>query len=344
VTASPNIIERDPVLDRRQHVQPTTASDDATWRAIEERLDAPKRRTPVVVGTVLAAAAAVLLVFVLQDDAPARWAGTTLTAAAEPVAATLEDGSEIVAAPESHLERVAARSEDELRIALRRGSATFEVARDPSRTFVVQAEDVEVRVIGTRFSVSRRGDEVDVYVERGSVDVRVGEETRRLRPGQSWSGAAREPVAAVEPVVFEDAPEAEEPEVTMRRRRSRPSATELFDAARAARRDGEPSRAAEAYDRFLRAYPGNPRAGIAAIELGRLRMDRLGDPAGAARAFERALRLGAGGLREDVMARLVRAHRAAGHGSACARARDAYLGRYPEGRHADDVRDGCGRH
>ena len=335
-------LTRTPELDRREHTQPVDTAErrDANWEAIAARLDAapkPARRW-VAPTVVIAAAAAAVLGLLLRPAEVPSWAGTTLTAGAESARARLEDGSEVVAAPGAELERRPG-AEDELRLALRRGSATFEVARDPSRTFIVEVEDVEVRVVGTRFVVRRQPGAVAVEVERGAVDVRLGEEVRRLRPGQRWSGPseAAAPAPAAEPVQWPEAEEASERPPRRRRRGARPSAEELFEAARSARREGDARAAEQAYERFLRAHGRNPRAGPAALELGRLRMDSLGDPAGAAEAFERALRVGPGSFREDAMARLVRARDRAGQRAACQRALDAYLARYPEGRHADDL-------
>lgn len=329
--------KRTPELDRRALVSPpdVPGRDEESWAAITARLDAKEldmrpRRRWVLPTAAIAAAAAALLVVLVPDETP-RWAGTTLTVGGEAERVRLEDGSEIVAAPGAELERRNGAA-DELRLSLRRGAATFEVARDVGRTFIVEVDDVEVRVVGTRFVV-RRDDEGSVRVEvrRGAVDVRVGESTRRLRAGQSWQGSSLVEEAIDELV---DADTVEEDSGPRRVRRPRTTASEAFDAARTARREGSPQDAAQAYERFLRAYPRDRRAGLAAVELGRLRMDSLDDPAGAAEAFERALRIGPGALREDVMARLVAARRRAGQAAACQRALDAYLARYPEGRHA----------
>ena len=83
-------------------------------------------------------------------------------------------------------------------------------------------------------------------------------------------------------------------------------AKELFEQARRLWRDGHIREAADAYQALLSSHPRDPRAGLAAFELGRLRMDRLGDMPGAVQALERAVALAPGAeLREDAMARLV---------------------------------------
>ncbi|MEM9069696.1 MAG: FecR domain-containing protein [Myxococcota bacterium] len=329
----------EPSFDRREYVKPDLSEERvaSNWNAITAR----KRRRGAPWIAVAAAAAVLLGVggwFATRSPVEG-WAGTTLTAANETVRAHMEDGSEIVAAPHTALRRVES-TEDETRLRLERGEARFEVTRDPSRTFVVLAGDVEVRVIGTRFTV-RQGPQVSVEVERGAVDVRHGEETRRLRAGESWQQGTS--VAAVAPPTSEGSEvdtQEEAPRTRMRRRRSAPTPSELFEAAREARRSGDAREAATLYDRLVRRHPSDGRAGLAAFELGRLRMDQLRDPRGALRAFRRALRSG-GPFREDAMARIAQAEAAAGNASGCRRARTAYLDRYPNGRFRRAVESAC---
>jgi transmembrane sensor len=69
-------------------------------------------------------------------------------------------------------------------VSLRQGEALFEVAKDSTRPFVVRAGGIDVRAVGTSFSVSRiPGRKVEVLVEAGLVDMaaardRVGEAVR----------------------------------------------------------------------------------------------------------------------------------------------------------------------
>lgn len=58
-------------------------------------------------------------------------------------------------------------------ILLRRGEAWFQVAKDAERPFVVSAGRVQVRAVGTAFSVRRDGDGVDVMVTEGVVETWV---------------------------------------------------------------------------------------------------------------------------------------------------------------------------
>ena len=55
-------------------------------------------------------------------------------------------------------------------IALLQGEAWFEVAKDGKRPFIVQVGDVQVRAVGTAFSVRTRGTAVEVLVTEGVVE------------------------------------------------------------------------------------------------------------------------------------------------------------------------------
>jgi TolA-binding protein len=231
-----------------------------------------------------------------------------------------------------------------------------DVTHRPGRTFTVLASGIEVRVVGTRFSVeSEPGpgkQRVQVFVERGIVEVKTSDPERgvvRLGPGQSFAQVTEHGAAVEQPAPAVPAPSvAAAPNVPPERRTSVAEtpdalARELLEEANAFRRSGDAQRAAGAYDELLRRFPNDGRAGLAAFELGRLRMDRLGDMSGAARALERAVVLAPGsGFREDAMARLVTAYAALGDSAGCSRARGRYLSSFPEGVHRQAVAGRCG--
>lgn len=64
-------------------------------------------------------------------------------------------------------------------IRLLRGEASFDVAHDKSRPFVVAADDAQVRAIGTAFTVRLRPDLTEVTVSEGIVGVRDGDRPER---------------------------------------------------------------------------------------------------------------------------------------------------------------------
>jgi transmembrane sensor len=106
----------------------------------------------------------------------------------------IADGTTITANTNSKL-RVELTKEERV-VTLDRGEAYFEVEHDPARHFDVVAGDTIVRAIGTAFSVQKEGDELEVVVTEGVVEIlnahtdvsrRVYPNAERdlLRPGQS---------------------------------------------------------------------------------------------------------------------------------------------------------------
>jgi transmembrane sensor len=69
-------------------------------------------------------------------------------------------------------------------ITLVRGEAWFEVAKDKTKPFVVEAGDVRVRAVGTAFGVRRFKDGAEVLVTEGTVEVWTGEAKALLSAGQ----------------------------------------------------------------------------------------------------------------------------------------------------------------
>ncbi len=246
------------------------------------------------------------------------------------------------------------------------------------RRFSVFAGDIEVRVTGTRFSVERdrASGFVEVAVERGSVLVLSGpnlQQSRALQGGERWSTTGSTKGMESPPVVHsaasDDAPSPSASEqiaaisvgaVSSAQPSSSPnalapgaapvtfaaestSAKELFEQGNQARRAGDAGSAARAYQALLIRFPHDSRSGIAAFELGRLRMGPLKDRQGAIAAFRTAIaQLPSSALREDSMARLVEAYAASGQTAACRTARTLYLRDYPQGVHAELLRRQCG--
>ncbi|MBL8266325.1 MAG: FecR domain-containing protein [Steroidobacter sp.] len=95
----------------------------------------------------------------------------------------IPDGSEITLNTNSEV-RVHV-SDAERRIDLKQGEAFFNVAKDPTRPFVVQAGNTRVIALGTRFSVWRNGKDVRVVVSEG----RVRLENRDNRDADTASSA-----------------------------------------------------------------------------------------------------------------------------------------------------------
>jgi len=89
---------------------------------------------------------------------------------------------------------------------LARGEAFFEVAKDPTRPFVVHVGDKRIVAVGTQFSVRRDTDGVRVFVTEGVVRVEQsepGEASRsiaQLHPGAIAHAAADGVIIQTKPV------------------------------------------------------------------------------------------------------------------------------------------------
>ena len=95
---------------------------------------------------------------------------------------------------------------------LRNGAAHFQVAKNPTRPFVVTAAGITVGAVGTAFCVDRESQSVEVIVTEGRVSVApAAYAAQRLRPGLNMPGSAS--VGAGEHVVLDATPDAAGPQV-----------------------------------------------------------------------------------------------------------------------------------
>jgi len=272
---------------------------------------------------------------------------------------TLPDGSRVELGAGSRLV-VDSYDARRVQLTLHQGRADFEVARQTGRRFAVLVGTFEVSVIGTRFSVAlgakSQPEQVTVHVDRGKVSVRnrhSAPDERILGPGQTWFASEAAPVAP--DANAPDAPSASSEDDGAVRQgeastgKTRPATTQntpltdsagaspdgeaknLFKAAELARLNGNLRASAEALDKLRRTYRSDPRAGLAAFELGRMRNDSFGDMTGSIDALRDALRLSPGAaFTEDARARLVQLYHAR-KDVKCQAARLDYLERYPNG-------------
>jgi transmembrane sensor len=142
--------------------------------ATREQLQQPTRTSSSWHVRVLAVVAAVGLVLVGGTMMTRTWLESTIeTQASEWRSLTLNDGSFVSVGPRTEL-RDRFGTQQRL-LSLSRGEALFQVAKDPSRPFVVEAGLAIVRATGTRFAVDRRERDVIVTVEEGTVVVSDGQ-------------------------------------------------------------------------------------------------------------------------------------------------------------------------
>jgi ferric-dicitrate binding protein FerR (iron transport regulator) len=112
--------------------------------------------------------------------------------------ATLSDGSSVTLRPHSTLfgiEESATSQQYRLE-----GEAIFDVTSEPNRTFQVETVLGKVAVLGTRFSVSSWGKQMQVFLDEGSIEVTAiqAQNSVQLSPGQSASISSNKKVTISE--------------------------------------------------------------------------------------------------------------------------------------------------
>jgi transmembrane sensor len=284
------------------------------------------------------------------------------------IAPRFDDGSRLSLASGTRLEVLRNDGRSFVTV-LRRGEATFDVKPGGPRHWVVEAGELSVEVVGTRFRVERAPAATRVSVDHGVVVVR-GERVpgggARLTAGMSFELVAKtnEPQAIVNqtenetepsrlplaPASASEKPTASAPAAEIEPGRAgvasaTPSAAPASSdevalalrAADVAREGGDTARAIRQFSvAFERAPAGDRRRGLAALSLARLLMNA--DPARAARILRSSLTDMPQALLEDAMVRLVEADSRAGNREAATRSALDYQRRFPAGRRTDEVR------
>ena len=323
------------------------------WQRIDH---APVRRSGPWLMLIAAATAAVLLL-----ASAAHWlapqssgqlalvsgsAPVVLAAEADHGSAHFEDGSQLSLQSGTRLEvlRNDARS---FVTALRRGDVTFDVRPGGKRHWIVEAGELSVEVVGTRFRVERQAESTKVSVDHGVVVVRGERVTGgklRLTAGQSFT---------LQPQRAPSLPSAEPEASTAASPSASPSASpathaptvltpvidvvarELAAADEARRRADAPSAVRHFEAAWASSAAGDARRGLAALSLARLIMG--GNPARAAEILQKSLTDVPSALQEDARARLVEAESRAGNRAAAREAAAEYQRRFPAGQRLRDV-------
>lgn len=134
------------------------------------------------------------------QPAPAALPAITTATVIVPERQALADGSRVNL--RSGAEIVVAFDAQARRVSLRKGEAHFDVAKNPGRPFVVRAGGIEIRAVGTAFSVEFGAREISVLVTEGRVAIAVANEgvvatsdPVHVDAGQRWSMPA-DPAAA----------------------------------------------------------------------------------------------------------------------------------------------------
>ena len=254
----------------------------------------------------------------------------------------LSDGSSIQLGPGSRLEVLENTAKTFVSV-LRSGNGTFAVRPGGPRRWTVEAGLATVEVVGTRFSVTRLADGVEVSVEHGVVLVRselIQDHVQRLSAGQQLSiHAPIAPAATSVPAPGVPATSVQPGVTAVESARPAPASLEqLLSRANEQRRQGDVVGAEASLRRALSEHPSEPQAALAAFTLGKLLLDVAGRPSEAALAFGRCLAMSPpSALAEDALFRLAEAQTKAGDPDAASRSAREYASRYPQGRHVRDI-------
>ena len=200
-------MKHDVMLDRLSELARTgappplsPAGEDAMVRsALERAASAPAksevpRRRRVPRGALAAAAVALFAAglaaaLVRSSTADRDLAASVPASGGEPMHVELPTGDRLTATPGASF-RLTSSEPNERRVALENGTMVFDVARLASgQAFEVETPHVDVRVLGTVFSVTAADEQTIVRVFEGSVMVRDGADRRVVRASQRFSSS-----------------------------------------------------------------------------------------------------------------------------------------------------------
>lgn len=204
--AAPLSAEERPVADRlrklkhasrslQQRYYPDESTSATMWQAIEATIKpAVKKEQPAAkifqmrpLVYRMAMAASLLVAIALGWYLTRALPEPVLLASAEQsiVTHTMADGTDINLRPHSNLYLI---SENDHHLVYRlEGEAFFDVAPDPDRTFSVEAGDALISVLGTEFNVNTWGEQINVFLQEGRVELKdlSSGEAVILQPGQA---------------------------------------------------------------------------------------------------------------------------------------------------------------
>ena len=171
----------------------------------EMRVQVRRRRLQWVAGAGAAVLALLVADLAWQEHSPAR-SGASASAAkfvTSPRRQVLPDGSVVVL--KSGTDFALDYSEATRRVWLRRGEAHFQIAKNPHRPFLVMARGVEVRAVGTAFSVELARTKVDVMVTEGRIAVKHHPLSGTDSPANSAGGTSEKVAAPAASAISVDA-------------------------------------------------------------------------------------------------------------------------------------------
>lgn len=136
--------------------------------------------SPALIGTAAAACLAVVVAIVALQFSFPTGPQVFETAIGGRETVPLADGSKLELNTDTRL--TADVREDVRIVKLEKGEAYFDITRDETRPFIVEAGEKRVTVLGTKFTVRRDGDDVEVIVAEGKVQIDGGNAEPSVEP------------------------------------------------------------------------------------------------------------------------------------------------------------------
>jgi len=201
-------MEADPINEKRyselrwiwessKKISPAEIRDtDHAWQRFKERREllpskVAKHRFLLSSTWIRVAASLTLLVgfiwtftFFLPHNGMAYFTSVKLESGDQVLNERLLDGSWIVLNKHTSLSYSQPLFSNLRKVQLNAGEAYFDVLPDPDKPFLVTAQDISIRVLGTSFHVKTGSKGQEVILESGSVEVTSGSDELTLVPGE----------------------------------------------------------------------------------------------------------------------------------------------------------------
>ena len=190
-----SFLEMEKIWESSQLLAPTVpVNEEVAWRSFKEKLSKKEQPTERAQAVVLPIKRKytwinVAAVFILALGAwifyevltPEKY--MALASNQEVIVQKLPDGSELTLNKKSALS-YASDFKTDRSVRLDSGEVFFNVAPDKSHPFIIEVEEVSVKVVGTSFNVKHVNQQTEVIVETGIVKVSLKGETINLVAGE----------------------------------------------------------------------------------------------------------------------------------------------------------------
>jgi transmembrane sensor len=184
----------------------STVNKDAAWQRFKNRVQqTPKQKVPVrklqSFNWMRIAALFMLIIgvawfgyYMLRNE-PVK--NLVVTSQQKPMMDTLPDGS-VVTLNKNSVINYPSKFKENTRTVTLKGEAFFNVTPDKKKPFIININDVTIRVVGTSFNVRSDKGTTEVIVESGIVQVTRKNETIELKPEEKVKISQQDTVLAIE--------------------------------------------------------------------------------------------------------------------------------------------------